>query len=140
MRGVEICVMVPRAWELVLVDFIVTIANSIVQAAGTDLYKQARDLLAHTLSRFVSRRTVATELETTRARLRTGPDLRSAEVERWTRILRDLLAANPGADTELPALSTQLLRLQSGQVYQSGYAHRDQYNIAGDSTFIRYKN
>jgi hypothetical protein len=122
-----------------MVDLLVTLANSIVQAVGADMYKEARDLLGRAFGRKGERKRIEASLGTTRDHLRIDPNLRVSEAERWVTELQELLATNASAASELPTVQKQLLRLLSSGTKQTGVAGRDQYNIAGDATFVKYK-
>jgi hypothetical protein len=120
-------------------EILVALANSIVQAAGSDLYKESRRLLGKSLGRFGERKSLEKKLDIADERLRSNVSLRTDEAERWIEELQRLLAAHPSAEAEFHSLHSQLLRLLSGEMRQSGTAGRDQYNIVGNTTFIKYK-
>jgi len=115
------------------VDWLTALATSIVQAAGTDAYTEARHLLGRVLGRFRNPTSLQKQLETTRTRLLSNPGWQVSEAKRWVRVLQELLAAHPSAEAELRTLKAQLRKLPSGQTLQNGSAGRDQYNIGGDA-------
>jgi hypothetical protein len=121
------------------VEILVAFANSIVQAAGSDLYKESRRLLGQSLGRFGGRKGLEKKLDITRERLRSNANHQAGEAERWIEELQKLLTAHPSAEAEFYSLHGDLLRLLSGNTRQSGSVGRDQYNIAGGATFIKYK-
>jgi hypothetical protein len=124
-----------------MIGLLVAFANAIVQAAGTDFYQKCRRLLGRGLGRFASRKSIEAQFDATRERISRNPDLRAAEVTRWTRELDDLLSKHPAAESDFQLLSTQLTQLASrSETHQFGIAGRDQYNIGRDATFIRKSN
>jgi hypothetical protein len=122
-----------------LIDLLVTFANSIVQAAGTDFYQRCRRFLGRELSRLGrSRKSIEAKFDVTHERVSRDPSLRTAEVQLWTQELSDLLSKDRVAEHDLELLYGQLTRLMSkGKTRQVGIAGRDQYNIGRDATFIR---
>ncbi len=114
-------------------DWLTALATSIVQAAVTDTYTEARHLLGRVLGRFSTPANVQNKLETTRTRLRSNPDRRASEAKEWARVFQELLATDPSAEAELRTLKAQLESLAHRQTLQIGTAGRDQYNISGDA-------
>lgn len=122
-----------------MVDLLATLANSIVQAVGADLYKEARDIIGWGIGGKGRRKKIEASLEATRDRLLMDPNLRASEVGRWIKELQELLAASPSAATELRTAQEKFQLLLSSGTKQAGVAGRDQYNIAGNATFIKHK-
>jgi hypothetical protein len=112
------------------------LATAIVQAAGTDLYKECRQLLGQCLHRSSRRKELESQLDISHQRLSVDRSLRTAETERWATELQDLLTVRPSAEPELRKLHAELTNLLSRhQTHQLGIAGRDQYNIGGNATF-----
>ncbi|HUY48145.1 MAG TPA: hypothetical protein VMV92_20850 [Streptosporangiaceae bacterium] len=117
-------------------DIPILLANSIVQSAGGDLYKQCRKILGQNFERLGFRQKAVADLDATAKRLRKNPEVRAAEVDRWIYQLKRLLDSNPSAETELNGVYEELVHLLSKPATsQIGFAGRDQYNIGGDATF-----
>jgi hypothetical protein len=119
-------------------DYLIqSLANSIIQAAGGDVYQQGRCLLRKCLRRPGTRKRFEAEYDITRQRLHRDQGLGAAEANRWIKELQAVLAVQPSARPELQSLDTELIKLvsQPVQVQQYRIAGRDQYNIAGSATF-----
>lgn len=118
-------------------SLLVTLANAIVQAIGTDLYAEARKVICRGLGRLAKRSQLEIDVEDSRKRLSKDSSNRGAEIKRWNTILEDLAGAGPDAEHLMATVLSELVEINDKQaVRQMGYAGRDQYNIIGHPTII----
>jgi hypothetical protein len=84
------------------------LANSIVQAAGSDAYREVRELVVKYLSRFRKKEKLEQSLDATEQRVRAHPKSSAVEVRIWEKEISEIASISAEANAAVLALSRKI--------------------------------
>ncbi len=94
------------------------LANTIVQAAGSDAYHEVRELVVRYLSRFRSKEKLEQSLDATEQRVRANPKSNVFEADIWAKELSEIASISDAANAAVLDLSQKINNVGSGVSYQ----------------------
>lgn len=126
----------PKA-VIAMVDLAISAAQALVNAMTTSAWNDAHTKVIAIFSKRKAEKRLQDQLDATYVNLKADPAQREREIARWTGILRVLIEADPDAAADVGLICEQLTQLIStthARIQQTGFAQRDQFNVAGNIT------
>jgi hypothetical protein len=125
----------PKA-VIAVIDLAISSAQALVNAMTTSAWNDGHAKVIAIFGKHKANKQLQDQLNVTYDTLRADPAQREREIARWARMLQVLIEADADAAVDVGLIREQLSQLSAthARVQQTGFAQRDQFNVAGNVT------